>query len=86
MFSFSSKEPHEKVGERISKIIGVNISARFDRLYKIRNSIVHGGRSYIEKNDLNDIFGLTKSTIITFIKRKGSLRITNVPELQNWLK
>ncbi len=86
LFLFSNREKHERVGERISKIIGRNITIRYEKLYKIRCSIVHGSRSYVDKNELDDIFGLTRSAIIVLIRRKGRLGIKNVPELRNWLK
>jgi len=85
LYSFSNNDSYEKIAKRISKVIMGNATAEYTKLYKIRCSIVHGGQSYVDKKDLDDMFLLTRSAITALIRRKGRLGINNVPDLRKWL-
>lgn len=92
---FSNKEPKEKsTSIRIAKILDgtvndnivQNVGSIYHRLYKIRSDIVHGGRNYIDKKDLNHIFYLTQNTIFSLIEKRARSRIKTVSDFRNWLK
>jgi len=92
---FSNKENKEKsVAERIMRIIDgdvrpvivKNVPITYHRLYKIRCDIVHGGRYYVERKDLNSIFDLTQNAIFSLIKKRRRNKLDNVIDFQNWLK
>lgn len=92
---FGNKENKEKsVTERVMKILDGylrpifvnNVPNQYHQFYKIRCDIVHGGRYYISKKELNSIFSLTQDTIFALIKKRDRYKMDNVPDFQNWLK
>jgi len=85
LLAFSNNEDYKIISKRISKIIAVNVSLLYKQLYKTRCGIVHGRQNFVDKRDLKGIINLTQNTLISFIQRRGRLRIKSVQDFQNWL-
>lgn len=54
------------------------------RLYRIRNEIIHDGIRFIDKQDFELLSNMTKTAIISLIKRRNKLNITTIDDLINW--